>query len=954
MLDSKKRELIVGFRKRLGLWGQFLKSVYLAFFFIGTLAHGAANFKMFGLDNVSAKLVEIDLSLGTATAIADLPFSAGWSGFDYNPADKCLYAAIGGANRNQAFYRIQTSSGATGKIGDVYSQGGDGSFESIGFRTDGSMLAYDEHYDMTSGNLLSVNLVAGTSQVLGSSGTPSILGGDYDNVRNTFWASDEWNGKLYQLNPSNGSVVWTSTSTWYTGNGPGDMFDVDVAPDGMVYVVVSDNGATKILKCDPTTGTWITQCTLGAGLNSNLRIASVPLTDLGAPPTITSTNSFRGTVGVTFSNAVTATGTTPITYSGSNLPSGLIITTNGSITGKPLVAGTNYTLLTAMNAYGTNRQTNTFIIAKGTPTVSNWPTASEITYGQSLSNSVLFGGSASVTGSFAWTYPTYKPNAGSNNQSVTFAPTATNNYVSVSTNIFIAVNKATPVLTWTPSPAAYLTYPAPLTSTQLNATSSVAGTFSYNPAAGTVLNVGRSTLVATFTPTSTSNYISGSKITNWVFVAKGTPTISLTPVASPITFGQALSQSVLSGGSASVAGRFSFASPSFVPPSGSSAQSIFFIPTDSVNYMTVSTQVVVTVLPVPVKEDVLYGTIAGLAGSPGSADGVGAAAKFMGARGVATDALGNVYVADTGNHTIRKVSTSGQVTTIAGTAGQAGTANGLGAVARFRGPWALAVGADGVVYVADTENHAIRKISSSGEVTILAGSPGIGGSQDGTGTGARFYRPMGIAVDASGTVYVADTGNHTVRMITSAGVVTRVAGRASFAGYVDGGVSQSMLSSPMGLALAADGSVWVADSNNFVLRKLSAGILSTIAGVGGESDLINGQGSEARLQGPIGLTMDGEGSVYFSELSSQYIRKCTAGGLVSTWAGVPNSPGAVDGAYAEVKFYQPAGLAMDGQGNLYVADSGNSTIRMGRATPSNPILAVLRSRQVTESTFPCR
>ncbi len=638
MLDFKKRELIIGFRRRLGLWGQFLKSVYFAFFFIGTLAHGGTNFKMFGLDNVSAKLVEIDLSLGTATAIADLPFSAGWSGFDYNPADKCLYAAIGGANRNQAFYRIQTSSGATGKIGDVYSQGGDGSFESIGFRTDGSMLAYDEHYDMTSGNLLTVNLVAGTSQVLGSSRTPSILGGDYDNVRNTFWASDEWNGKLYQLNPSNGSVVWTSTSTWYTGNGPGDMFDVDVAPDGMVYVVVSDNGGTKILKCDPTTGTWITQCTLGAGLNSNLRIASVPLTDL--------------------------------------------------------------------------------------------------------------------------------------------------------------------------------------------------------------------------------------------------------------------------------------------------------------------------TVPVPVKEDVLYGTIAGLAGSPGSADGVGAAAKFMGARGVSTDAVGNVYVADTGNHTIRKISTSGQVTTIAGTAGQAGTANGLGAVARFRGPWALAVGADGVVYVADTENHAIRKISTSGEVTILAGSPGLGGIQDGTGTGARFYRPMGIAVDASGTVYVADTGNHTVRMITSAGVVTRVAGRASFAGYVDGGVSQSMLSSPMGLALAADGSVWVADSNNFVLRKLSAGILSTIAGVGRQSDLVNGQGSVARLRGPIGLTADGEGSVYFSELSSQCIRKCTAGGLVSAWAGVPNSPGAVDGAYAEVKFYQPAGLAMDGQGNLYVADSGNSTIRMGKAAPSNPILAVLRPRQVTESTFP--
>ena len=657
-------------------------------------------------------------------------------------------------------------------------------------------------------------------------------------------------------------------------------------------------------------------------------------------PTITSTNSFRGTVGVTFSNAVTATGTTPITYSGSNLPSGLIITTNGSITGKPLVAGTNYTLLTAMNAYGTNRQTNTFIIAKGTPTVSNWPTASEITYGQSLSNSVLSGGSASVTGSFAWTYPTYKPNAGSNSQSVTFAPTATNNYVSVSTNIFIAVNKATPVLTWTPSPAAYLTYPAPLTSTQLNATSSVAGTFIYNPSAGTILNVGTNTLVATFTPSNTTNYVSGGKISNTVVVSKGTPIITVAPVASPIVAGQALSNSVLAGGSATVGGTFSFTSPSFVPPVGVSIQPVIFNPTDAVNYNTAQTNISVTVLPVPVREDVLYGTMAGLAGNPGNTDGSGSVAKFNSPRGLTVDGNGYVYVADTQNSAIRKISPDGAVTTL------------VGPSAGLNRPWAVSVSAQGEVYVADTENHAIRKISASGQMITLAGSSGTAGWQDGTGEVARFNRPMGIAVDPSGNVYVADTGNHTIRKISPEGLVTRVAGQARFAGYADGRVADSMLNTPMGLVVVPDGSLWVADANNFVLRKLVDGVLTTVAGVGGQGGFLDGQGSAARLAGPVGLTTDLLGNVYFSEMNTQYIRKCTSDGRVSLWAGRPRSFGVQDGSYDEVKFYYPAGLAMDAMGNLYVADSGNNIIRLGRATPKNLVLASLQLRPLMESILP--
>ena len=167
----------------------------------------------------------------------------------------------------------------------------------------------------------------------------------------------------------------------------------------------------------------------------------------------------------------------------------------------------------------------TFTIAKGTPVISNWPSASPITYGQALSNSVLSVGSANVPGSFAWVNPTNRPNVGTNSQSVSFTPTATSNYNSVTSNINVVVNPAAAVLTWTPSPAASLTHPAPLSSAQLNATSTVAGGFDYLPTNGAVLNAGTNTLVATFRPTDTNSYFDGVTITNTVVVAKGSSTI---------------------------------------------------------------------------------------------------------------------------------------------------------------------------------------------------------------------------------------------------------------------------------------------------------------------------------------------------------------------------------------------------------------------------------------------
>src|SRR5205085_2340119 len=149
-------------------------------------------------------------------------------------------------------------------------------------------------------------------------------------------------------------------------------------------------------------------------------------------------------------------------------------------------------------------------------------------------------------------------------------------------------------------------------------------------------------------------------------------------------------------------------------------------------------------------------TLAGLAGNPGSDDGTGSAARFYDPSGVATDSSGNVYVADSGHQTVRKVNPAGVVTTLAGLAGNQGSDDGTGSAARFYDPFGVATDSSGNVYVADTRNHTIRKITPAGVVTTLAGPAGSRGSADGTGSAARFYHPGGVATGSSGNIYVAD------------------------------------------------------------------------------------------------------------------------------------------------------------------------------------------------------
>ncbi|MFY0605444.1 MAG: hypothetical protein JXR10_01945 [Cyclobacteriaceae bacterium] len=303
-------------------------------------------------------------------------------------------------------------------------------------------------------------------------------------------------------------------------------------------------------------------------------------------------------------------------------------------------------------------------------------------------------------------------------------------------------------------------------------------------------------------------------------------------------------------------------------------------------------------------------TLAGTAGVIGSTDDTDISASFYNPYDVAVDGEGNVYVADRGNHLIRKITPAGVVTTLAGTAGVSGSTDGAGPSASFSQPYGVAVDGSGNVYVADRYNHLIRKITSAGVVTTLAGTAGGSGSIDGTGTSASFSQPFGIAVDGSGNVYVADHANDLIRKITPAGVVTTLAGTVGSPGNADGTGPSASFNGPFGLTVDASGNVYVADRDNGSIRKITSdGVVTTLC-VG--------------LGSPRGVTVDGSGNVYVS--TAHIIQKVTPEGVVTTLAG-SGWTGSTDGTGTSADFNTPYGLAVDGSSNVYVADRYNHTIR---------------------------
>lgn len=325
----------------------------------------------------------------------------------------------------------------------------------------------------------------------------------------------------------------------------------------------------------------------------------------------------------------------------------------------------------------------------------------------------------------------------------------------------------------------------------------------------------------------------------------------------------------------------------------------------------------------------LAGNVSTLAGRApyGSADGTGGAASFHSPICSATDGT-NLYIADTLNHTIRKiVIATGAVTTLAGTAASSGSADGTGSAARFYHPGCVAT--DGTnVYVADSWNSTIRQIViATGVVTTLAGSPGVVGNADGTGSAATFNSPYGLTV-SGGNLYISDTYNHTVRqLVIATGAVTTLAGSASSFNFNDGTGSAASFGWPGGIT--TDGTnLYLVDFNYSNVRQIviSTAVVTTLAGAAGASGYADGTGTAATFHLPNGITTDGT-NVYVADTTNDEIRKIVIStAAVTTIAGTALVAGSADGTGTAARFYNPMGITTDGT-NLYVVDTGNNTVR---------------------------
>ena len=235
------------------------------------------------------------------------------------------------------------------------------------------------------------------------------------------------------------------------------------------------------------------------------------------------------------------------------------------------------------------------------------------------------------------------------------------------------------------------------------------------------------------------------------------------------------------------------------------------------------------------------------------------------------DRSGNVYVADTGNNTIRKITPNGVVSTLAGFAGQPGSNDGIGAGARFRNPWSVTVDGMGNVFVADMSNDTIRKVTPTGMVTTLAGQAGMSGSAVGFGNNARFNGSFAVAVDNADNVYVSDSGNNAIRKIMPSRVVVTLAGLPGYVGNTDGNGNDARFSNPQGLGVDDAGNVYVADTGNNTIRKITpAGRVTTLPELAGST------GESAKLNSPGGVAVDDAGNIYVADTNNHCVRKITA------------------------------------------------------------------------------
>ena len=313
-----------------------------------------------------------------------------------------------------------------------------------------------------------------------------------------------------------------------------------------------------------------------------------------------------------------------------------------------------------------------------------------------------------------------------------------------------------------------------------------------------------------------------------------------------------------------------------------------------------------------------------------------AARLNMSLGGVALDSAGNLYIADLLNERIRKVSPVGTISTYAGNGGYGFWGDGGPATAaQLSLPHGVALDSAGNLYIADSNNHRIRKVTPGGTISTYAGTGTEGFSGDGgPATAAHLDRPDGVALDSAGNLYIADLGNSRIRKVTPGGTISTYAGNGGYGFWGDGGPATAAQLRPRGMALDPAGNLYIADFGNSRVRKVTpGGTISTYAGTGTPGFAGDGgPATAAQLSFPQGVALDSAGNLYIADSNNNRIRKVTPGGTISTYAGTGLQGFSGDGGPAiDAQLWFPVGVALDSAGNLYIADQENQRIR--KVTP---------------------